>query len=252
MGAARPRARAALGVLSEPRSGEGERQRLLYGRRRGRKLRPAQQSLRDTLLPKLRFDLPAGPFDPHRLFARPVEQIWLEVGFGGGEHLAEQAARHPQHGFIGCEVFENGVVKLLAEIHKRALDNVRLFIDDARLLMAALPEASLSRAFILFPDPWPKQRHHKRRIVSSATLDLLAGAMTEGAELRLATDDRDYLRWMLERATAHPAFLWLARRPQDWRERPADWPATRYEEKAIAAGRVPAFLRLERHKRESA
>lgn len=150
---------------------------------------------------------------------------------------------------IGAEVFENGVVKLLGEIARRKLGNVRLFVEDARLLLAALPEKSLARAFILFPDPWPKLRHHKRRMVSAETLDRLAFVMQDGAELRLATDDVDYLRWMLERATAHADFEWLAQGPEDWRQRPQDWPATRYEQKAIAAGRAPAFLRFRRRAR---
>jgi len=159
------------------------------------------------VLPRLRLELPAGgALNPRALFADPVDAVWLEIGFGAGEHLAAQAAANPRIGLIGCEVFENGVVKLLAELQRRALGNVRLFIDDARLLLAALPEASIARTFILFPDPWPKLRHHKRRIVSAATLDALAHAMSDGAELRLATDDADYLRWMLERATVHPAF----------------------------------------------
>ncbi len=171
------------------------------------------------------------------------------MGFGAGEHLAGQATAHPEIGMIGCEVFENGVVKLLAEINRRALGNIRLFIDDARLLIAALPEASVARAFILFPDPWPKLRHHKRRMVSAETLDRLAVILADSAELRLATDDADYLAWMLERATTHPLFEWLARGPGDWRQRPADWPATRYEQKALAAGRTPAFLRFRRRPR---
>ena len=124
------------------------------------------------------------------------------------------------------------------------LANIRIFPDDARVLLDVLAPGSLGRVFILFPDPWPKQRHHKRRLVSTATLDRLAILMRPGAELRLATDDRDYLAWMLEHATAHPAFEWLAHRPVDWRERPADWPSTRYEEKARDAGRTPAFLRF--------
>ena len=191
----------------------------------------------------------AGRLDPRALFAGPVDAVWLEIGFGGGEHLAAQAAAAPAIGMIGAEVFENGVVKLLGEIERRKLANLRLFVDDARLLLAALPEASLQRVFILFPDPWPKLRHHKRRIVSGETLDRLAFAMADGAELRLATDDADYLRWMLERATRHADFEWLARRAEDWRERPADWPPTRYEQKALAAGRKPAFLRLRRRPR---
>lgn len=203
-----------------------------------------------TLLPALRFTLPAsGKLDPRTLFAPPVDFIQLEVGFGAGEHLAQQAAAARGTGFIGCEVFENGVVKLVAEAKRLGLANLRLFIDDARLLLEALPEASLARAFVLFPDPWPKLRHHKRRFVSTATLDVFAHALQDGAELRLATDDRDYLLWMLERLTAHRAFEWLARRPGDWRKHPADWPPTRYEEKAIAAGRTPIFLRFSRRPR---
>jgi tRNA (guanine-N7-)-methyltransferase len=202
------------------------------------------------MLPRLRFELPCErPFDPRRLFDRPVAAVWLEIGFGAGEHLAAQAARLRHHGLIGCEVFENGVVKLLAEIERLDLANLRLLIDDARPLLDALAEASLERVFILFPDPWPKLRHHKRRLVSTATLDALARAMADGAELRLATDDMDYLRWILERVTTHAAFEWLARRPQDWRERPPDWPATRYEQKALAASRRPAFLRFRRRRR---
>ena len=221
--------------------------RRLYGRRRGRPLRPGQQRLFETLLPQLAITLPrAGRLDPKTLFPAGLSAVWLDIGFGGGEHLAEQAARHPEIGFIGSEVFENGVAKLLGEIDRRRLGNVRLFADDARLLIEALTPTSIGRTFILFPDPWPKQRHQKRRLVAAATLDRLAEIMPLGAELRLATDDPGYLVWMLEYATAHPGFVWLARRPADWRERPADWPPTRYEAKARAAGRTPVFLRLAR------
>ena len=219
----------------------------MYGRRRGRPLRPGQHRLFETLLPKLAIALPqAGWVDPNMLFPAGVSDIWLEIGFGGGEHLAEQAARHPEIGFVGSEVFENGVAKLLGEIDRRGLGNLRLFADDARFLIEALPPGSIGRTFILFPDPWPKQRHHKRRLVAAATLDRLSELMRKGAELRLATDDPGYLVWMLEHATAHPGFVWLARRPADWRERPPDWPPTRYETKARAAGRTPVFLRFAR------
>jgi tRNA (guanine-N7-)-methyltransferase len=187
--------------------------------------------------------------DHEALFGAVRQSTWLEIGFGAGEHLAYQAEHHPETGLIGCEVFENGIVKLLARIERLGLDNVRVFADDARLLVAALPPASIDRVFILFPDPWPKRRHHKRRLVSRETLNGLAEIMTDNAELRLATDDSDYLCWMLESVTAHQAFEWLARRPCDWRERPLDWPPTRYEEKAWAAGRVPAFLRVRRRPR---
>jgi tRNA (guanine-N7-)-methyltransferase len=222
----------------------------LYGRRRARPLRPGQQRLQQDLLPRLTIGLPeAGRLDPRSLFPMPVRDFWLEIGFGAGEHLADQAERHPEIGFIGCEVFEDGIVRLLGEVARRGLGNVRLFTNDARLLLAALPPRCIGRVFILFPDPWPKRRHHKRRLVAPATLDLLAEAMSDGAELRLATDDRDYLAWMLEHTIAHPGLIWLARRPADWRERPADWPATRYEAKARAAGRTPAFLRFQRRRR---
>jgi tRNA (guanine-N7-)-methyltransferase len=191
----------------------------------------------------------SGRIDPGVLFGSQRAAIWLEVGFGGGEHLALQAQAHPEVGLIGCEVFENGIVKLLTRIARCHLDNVRIFADDARLLITGLPRASIDRVFILFPDPWPKRRHSKRRLVSKNILDSLAEIIADNGELRLATDDRDYLCWMLERISNHPDFEWLARRPCDWRERPHDWPSTRYEEKARAAGRHPVFLRVKRRPR---
>jgi tRNA (guanine-N7-)-methyltransferase len=245
----RPTSPTNCGALSEGVSEAPPRQ-LFYGRRRGRPLRAGQRERQTTLLPRLSFELPeSGPLHPAELFTPPAREVWLEIGFGGGEHLAEQAERQPEIGFIGCEVFENGIVKLLGEVDRRRLGNIRLYPDDARPLLAALPGQSIARVFVLFPDPWPKARHHKRRLIAPATLDRLAEIMTDGAELRLATDDPSYLAWMLEHATAHSAFSWTARRTVDWRERPADWPATRYEQKARKAGRVPAFLRFERRAR---
>jgi tRNA (guanine-N7-)-methyltransferase len=226
---------------------------LFYGRRRGRPLRVGQRERQATLLPRLAIELPeAGSLDPRHLFGPFLEEVWLEIGFGAGEHLAEQASRHPEIGIIGSEVFENGVAKMLGEVDRRGLGNVRIYPDDARLLLAALVPNSIARTFILFPDPWPKARHQKRRFVAPPTLDRLAEIMTDAAELRLATDDPSYLAWMLEHATAHPGFAWTARQPTDWRERPADWPATRYEEKARSAGRTPAFLRFVRRARQIA
>jgi tRNA (guanine-N7-)-methyltransferase len=223
------------------------RQRTLYGRRRGKKLRAGQESLLDTLLPKLLITVPPEPqkIDLATLFGPSREDIWLEIGFGAGEHLVWQAEHHPEVGLIGCEPFINGVAKCLAHIERTGVSNVRLFTDDARLVMAALPDRSLSRAFILFPDPWPKTRHHKRRFVERTNLDALARLMKPGAELRLATDDPSYLPWMVEHACGHPAFDWLAERPSDWRSRPDDWPPTRYEQKMLA-GHKPVFLRLRR------
>jgi tRNA (guanine-N7-)-methyltransferase len=236
-------------MQEQPGQPPGQR-RILYGRRRGRPLHRGQQRLIDTLLPRVAVTLPqTGMLDPGALFAWRPREIWLEIGFGGGEHLAAQAASHRDTGMIGCEVFENGIAKLLGHIDRQGLVNLRILADDARLLLAALPPASIGRVFILFPDPWPKQRHHKRRIVSGETLDALAAIMQDGAELRLATDDVDYLGWMLARVPVHPAFAWLVEGASDWRVRRADWPPTRYETKALAAGRRPYFLRLRRRPR---
>jgi tRNA (guanine-N7-)-methyltransferase len=225
----------------------------LHGRRRGHKLRVGQQRLIDSVLPERRATIAEiAEAGPHGLFPRRLDQIWLEIGFGGGEHVAWQAAANPHVGIIACEVFQTGIATLLAKLEREPRDNVRIVDDDARLVLDALPDQSLGRAFILFPDPWPKSRHHKRRIVSPTTLDALSRTMIDGAELRLGTDDLSYLRAMLELAPAHPDFEWLARRPEDWRERPADWPQTRYEAKAIEQGRRPAFLRLRRRARKAA
>ena len=241
--------RAAARLLSKPGC-EPERRHQVFGRRRGRPLRPGQRALINELLPRLAINSPAsGHLDVPALFGDERPSVWLEIGFGSGEHLTQLAEQHPQVGFIASEVFENGIVKLLAQIERRRLNNIRVFPDDARLLVATMPPASVNRVFILFPDPWPKRRQYKRRIVSRATLDALAEIMTDNAELRVATDDADYLSWILEHITAHPAFEWLARGPADWRERPPDWPPTRYETKARAAGRSPAFLRVRRRPR---
>jgi tRNA (guanine-N7-)-methyltransferase len=237
----------SCGARSEILAIETARRPLFFGRRRGRALRPGQKVLIRDFLPQFVLTIPAsGKLDYRSVFGARDLSIWLEIGFGGGEHLAFQADHHPEISFIGCEVFENGIVKLLAHIKRRRFENIRVFTDDARLLIAALPPASIERVFVLFPDPWQKRRHEGRRLVSRETLDTLAGVMTDGGELRLATDDRNLLSWMLERITDHPAFKWMARRPPDWCERPADWPPTRYEEKAGDAGRMPIFLRFRR------
>ena len=224
---------------------------LIFGRRRGRGLRSAQKVRIDGLLPRFLLPIPqAGRLEPRAAFSAPKREVWLEIGFCGGEHLAVQAECHPEISLIGCEVFEPGIAKLLAQIERRHLDNIRIFANDARLIIAALQPSSIGRVFILFPDPWPKRRHEKRRFVSRETLDTLAAIMTDGAELRLATDDGNYLSWMLERLTKHPFFEWIVRGPCDWRNRPKHWPPTRYEEKARAAGRAPAFLLLRRRFRK--
>jgi len=225
--------------------------RLIFGRRRGRRLRSKQKARIGELLPRFVLTIPeTGWLEPGAAFRTPNRAVWLEIGFGGGEHLAAQAECHPDISLIGCEVFEPGVAKLLAHIERRNLDNIRIFTNDARLIIAALRPSSIDRVFILFPDPWPKRRHENRRLVSRETLDALAAIMTDGAELRLATDNANYLSWMLEQVTQHPSFEWLVRDPLDWRNRPKDWPPTRYEDKARAAGRPPTFIRLRRRFRK--
>ena len=215
-----------------------------YGRRRGRPLNPGRRRALETVLPALQ--LPDGPLDPASLFDFDIEDLWLEIGFGAGEHLAWQAARHPRIGFIGAEPYMNGVASLAAYAEADGLDNLRVHCDDATDLLDRLPENALGKVFILFPDPWPKTRHRHRRIVAGPVLDRLARLMRGGAELRLATDHIGYLDWMLERLTAHPAFVWTAACADDWRQRPADWPETRYEAKARAAGVKSTYLRFAR------
>ena len=215
-----------------------------YGRRRGRPLRANRAALIDELLPQLAIAAPQAEIAPATLFAPAAEAVWLEIGFGGGEHLAAQAESHPAVGFIGAEPYINGMSSLLARIRERGLANIRLWPDDIRLLLPALRPASLGRVFILFPDPWPKARHHKRRLIAPDFLGALARVMAPGGELRFATDDPGYLEWSLERFAAHPAFERLAP-AADPHIRPADWPATRYEAKGLA-GHPPAFLRFRR------
>lgn len=223
---------------------------MLYGRRQGKRLRPGQRDLVENLLPPIEINpTRKNTFDPRACFSREVDDIWLEIGFGGGEHLAWQAKTYPRIGFVGCEPFLNGIVKLLSQIRSMELENVRLYRDDARLLVARLPANSIGRAFILFPDPWPKLRHHKRRLISEEVLGSLAKVLRDEAELRIATDDPSYLEWILWHLQRHPDFEWKASVPNDWRSSPHDWPATRYEEKANAAGRKCTFLTYRRCRR---
>lgn len=208
-----------------------------YGRRRGRRLRTTKQTLYNTRLDAL------GVGD---WLATLPHHLWLEIGFGGGEHLAYQAEQNPGVHIIGCEPYVNGIAGLLGHIEERGLTNIRIWQQDARLLIDQLPDTSIERVFILYPDPWPKARHHKRRLVSEVLLDNLARIMVPGAQLRLATDDADYCTWMLERLTVHPGFQWAAQTCDDWLNPPSDWISTRYEQKALAAGRVPTYLNFKR------
>ena len=217
-----------------------------YGRRSGKKLRPKAQERLDELLPTLTVDLPRPEHtvDPASLFGRPVDRVWLEIGFGGGEHLAAQAEIYPEVGMIGAEVFRNGIASLLGHLSERARQTVRIFPDDVRRLFPALPDCCLERVFLLFPDPWPKSRHAERRFVGPGNLDDLARLMPSGAELRVASDDPVYARWAEHHLDRHPAFA-RVQVTQNRADLPTDWPVTRYESKLLA-GHPPTFFRYVR------
>lgn len=229
---------------SADRGGGAPVQRLIYGRRQGHRLRPERRRLLAERLPELELRVPeGGRIDPAALFPGGSRPLWLEIGFGAGEHLAAQAAAHPEVGLIGCEPYIAGVASLLARAERDGLVNLRVVVDDARLLLRALPDGCLERVFVLFPDPWPKTRHHKRRIVNPSTVAEFVRLLVPGGELRLATDDMSYARAMLIALATRPELVWCAKRPGDWRERPGDAPPTRYEKKALAAGRACIYLR---------
>ena len=215
-----------------------------FGRIKSRAIKPRQAVLMETLLPSIALDPAAGPVDP-RALAPDAAETWLEIGFGGGEHLAAQAARRPDVLALGAEPFLNGAASALRHIEAAGLSNVRLHVGDARELLAALPEASLDRIFVLFPDPWPKARHHKRRLIQRETVAELARVLRPGGRLRFATDWADYADWALERFLAEPRLAWIAERADDWRSPPADHLPTRYEAKRLG-DIAPVFLEIER------
>jgi tRNA (guanine-N7-)-methyltransferase len=217
--------------------------RAFFGRRKGHRLRSHQAGLIDSLLPRLALDMGApAPGDLAGLFPVPADAVRLEIGFGGGEYLAAQAQAHPRTGFIGCEPFVNGMAKALALIEARALANIRLHLGDAVALIDWLPPTSLACIDLVYPDPWPKRRHWKRRFVQERTIAEMARILAPGGEFRFVSDVPDYAAWTLARVLRSPDFEWTAECVDDWR-RP--WPgfvATRYEAKAVREGRVPCYL----------
>lgn len=223
---------------------------LLHGRRKGKKLGARHTRLLRDLSPALTFDASNPIPDPATLFGGRRAPIWLEIGFGGGEHLAAAACRHPEVNFIGCESFLNGIAKALELIDLGGLTNIRLHDGDARMVIDALPERSVERVFLLYPDPWPKRRQHKRRFVSDEMLARLARIMCVGAELRFATDVDDYAAWSLARVLGSPDFTWTAATARDWQDPWDEWPGTRYEAKAKAEGRRPVYLTFLRTRSE--
>ena len=216
--------------------------RALFGRRKGKRLRSHQTGLLEHALPALTIDVSRGVIDPVGLFDRRVSEVRLEIGFGGGEHLVAEANRERDVGFIGCEPFVNGLAKTLAGLESLRLNNVRLYQGDAKDVLNALPERCLDRVAILYPDPWPKRRQSKRRFINDESLDLLARVMRAGAELRFATDIDDYGAWTLARVLRSRDFIWRAQSSRDWLAPWDGWLGTRYEAKALAAGRVPVYL----------
>lgn len=218
----------------------------LYGRRKGRPLRARKAQIVEELLPRLRITLPGEKsqgiksnfIDPVTLFEFRADTVWLEIGFGGGEHLAAQANSNPAIGFIGCEPFVNGVAGLLDHIDRNRTGNIRIFPDDARPLLDALPDAAIDRCFVLFPDPWPKARHAERRFIAPENLLRLARVMRAGAELRLASDDAGMIVWFRERMQEAAGFCSVS----DSCEPPGDWVPTRYAQKAFKAGRKPVYM----------
>ncbi|MDD5587121.1 MAG: tRNA (guanine(46)-N(7))-methyltransferase TrmB [Alphaproteobacteria bacterium] len=210
-----------------------------FGRRKGRPLNARKNALLLDLLPRVQIALPEkGVLDPRALFDPKPHAVWLEIGFGGGEHLAAQAETNPGSGYIGCEPFVNGVASLLAHMDNRKLSNIRIFPEDARQLLDKLPEGCLAGCFVLYPDPWPKKRHAERRFINAENLDRLARTLKPGAELRLATDVAGLADWMRGQVKGHPEFEIVYDSPAP----PADWVETRYEKKGVTAGRAPRYL----------
>ncbi len=218
-------------------------QRAFFGRRKGHPLRPRQAALFDTLLPKIAIDLSnPAPSELRTLFAAPPDRVRLEIGFGGAEHLIAQAKAHPRIGFIASDAFVNAIGKALVAIDDGSLGNVRLHFGDASALIDWLPAGGLARIDLLYPDPWPKRRHWKRRFIQDGTLARLARILAPGGELRFATDIADYAAYALARVLRSPDLVWAAQGADDWRRAWPDFAGTRYEAKARREGRTPNYF----------
>jgi tRNA (guanine-N7-)-methyltransferase len=221
---------------------EARKPRAFFGRRKGHPLRPRQAALFETLLPRLALDLTAPARELRALFADPVDEVRLEIGFGGGEYLVSEARAHPNTGFIGVEPFVNGMAKALAAIAAGHVANIRLHHGDALEVLAWLPAASLARVDLIYPDPWPKRRHWKRRFVQDDSVAALVHILRPNGEFRFATDVADYAAWTLRHLMQSPHFAWTAERADDWRRAWPGFPGTRYEAKAKRANRMPCYL----------
>jgi len=218
-----------------------------FARRKGHRLRAHQADLMESLLPQLALDLSRQPpADVASLFPVSVAEVRLEIGFGGGEHLIAEAIRHPDRGFIGCEPFVNGMAKMLAAIEAHGLRNIRPHLGDALAVMDRLPDACLAGIDVLYPDPWPKRRHWKRRLIQDETLAAMARPLRPGGLIRFASDSADYVAWTLQVSLRSPAFVWTAARADDWRLPWPDFPGTRYGAKASREGRPSCYLTFRR------
>ena len=214
-----------------------------FGRRQGKPLRPRQADAMEALLPGFAVDLGApAPANLAELFAAPIDDVRLEIGFGGGEHLMHESGRFPRTGFIGVEPFVGGMAKLVVAADEASRQNLRVHHDDATQLLDWLPDASVSGIDLFYPDPWPKKKHWKRRFVNADNLDRFARVLKPGGRFRFASDIAHYVNWTLLHCRAHGAFAWQARSAEDWRTPYEAWPGTRYEGKAISEGRTPAYL----------
>jgi len=233
--------------LSRDHHGDKGSLRAFFGRRKGHKLRPRQAALLETLLPRLMLDLAAKPPANLRALFEGVGDVRLEIGFGGGEHLAAEAAQNPRTGFIGVEPYVNGMAKALVLIEERGLKNIRLHHGDASELIAWLPENALARVDLIYPDPWPKRRHWKRRFVQHKSIDAIARVLCSGGEFRFVTDIPDYAAWTLRHLSSAKDFTWTAECADDWRKPLPGFSGTRYEIKAKRAGRVPCYLIFRRN-----
>ncbi|MEJ0095413.1 MAG: tRNA (guanine(46)-N(7))-methyltransferase TrmB [Methylocella sp.] len=231
----------ACGAHHDAQTEAAFRQATLFGRRRGKKLTARHSELMQTALSGVTIDA-SKPIDLASLFPDRPAAVWIEVGFGGGEHLAAIASAHPEIGFIGCEAFRNGIAKALMLIEDSQLRNVRLYEGDARAVIEALPAASLDGVYLLYPDPWPKRRQRKRRFLSDDMLKRLARVMRPRAELRFATDIDDNAGWTLARILRSREFSWAPASAQDWLRPWEGWSGTRYEAKALLEGRRPAYF----------
>ncbi len=232
--------------MSRNSSGNQPQDLKFYGRRKGKKLHARRLSAYEEVLPEIEIKLPLPPLplSLSSLFSFPTRDVWLEIGFGDGKEILRQAQNNPDIGMIGCEPFINGIAALCADIRDQNIRNIRIWPDDARLLLPRLGDNSIGKCFLLNSDPWPKKRHHKRRFIQKETLDELHRILKPGAELVMSTDDPSLAVWELEKTYFYQGFEWQAACAADWRERPGDMLETRYQQKGLKQGRNTFFLRF--------